>query len=114
MTEDQLNLLYLRNNSRQAVQAEPPAHSAKVEERRPRPYLKRGSGLARFNLSTDLEKQPNRVKKKVTNITNLTSKYTEVREDPQYRNVWIPSDFFCGRVKIMPQNWLNSSRNANN
>ena len=34
--------------------------------------------MARFNLSTDLDKQPNRVKKKGPNVANVTSKYTEV------------------------------------
>ena len=50
-----------------------------VVQRKPKPYLKRGTGLARFNLSTDLEKQPNRIlKKKQPNIKNLPSKYHEV------------------------------------
>ena len=43
----------------------------------PKPYLKRGSGLARFNLPTDLNHLPYRKKKQQPNIKNISSKYTQ-------------------------------------
>ena len=81
MTEDQLNLLYLRGNLQlqktdheDLLATSPPP----LTERKPRPFLKRGAGLARFNLPTDLDKQPNRVKKKQPKVKNIATKYTEV------------------------------------
>ena len=84
MTEDQLNLLYLRGNlqlqkteqDREELATSPPPE---ITKRKPRPFLKRGAGLARFNLPTDLDKQPNRVKKKQPKVKNIATKYTEVR-----------------------------------
>ena len=43
----------------------------------PKPYLKRGSGLARFNLPTDLNHLPYRKRKQQPNIKNIPSKYTQ-------------------------------------
>ena len=43
----------------------------------PKPYLKRGSGLARFNLPTDLNHLPYRKRKQRPNIKNISSKYTQ-------------------------------------
>ena len=43
----------------------------------PRPFLKRGSGLARFKMSTDLTKLPCRVKRRQPNVTRIQSRYTE-------------------------------------
>ena len=43
----------------------------------PRPFLKRGSGLARFKLSTDLAQLPCRVRRRQPNVTRIQSRYTE-------------------------------------
>ena len=43
----------------------------------PRPFLKRGSGLARFKLSTDLTKLPCRVRRRQPNVTRIQTRYTE-------------------------------------
>ena len=43
----------------------------------PRPFLKRGSGLARYKMSTDLTKLPCRVKRRQPNVTRIQSRYTE-------------------------------------
>ena len=45
--------------------------------REPRPYLKRGAGLARFNLPTDLDHLPCRTRRKQPNVRNIKSKYTQ-------------------------------------
>ena len=84
MTEDQVNLLYLRTsghlqNTAPDTEDPPRSPGRSVTKPQPRPFLKRGAGLARFNLPTDLEKQPNRVKKKQPKVKNIASKYTEVR-----------------------------------
>lgn len=83
MTEDQVNLLYLRSNLQhqktEMDNGELPTSPPPAKERKPRPFLKRGAGLARFNLPTDLEKQPNRIKKKQPKVKNIATKYTEVR-----------------------------------
>ena len=82
MTEDQVNLLYLRSNlhlqKTEVDNEEPPTSPPADKERKPRAFLKRGAGLARFNLPTDLEKQPNRIKKKQPKVKNIATKYTEV------------------------------------
>ena len=83
VTEDQVNLMYLRSNlhlqKAELDNEEVPTSAPPATERKPRPFLKRGAGLARFNLPTDLEKQPNRVKKKQPKVRNVATKYTEVR-----------------------------------
>ena len=43
----------------------------------PRPFLKRGSGLARFKLSTDLSQLPCRVRRRQPDVSRVQSKYTE-------------------------------------
>ena len=63
-----------KNNSHELQEEKEPILS------QPKPYLKRGSGLARFNLPTDPKKQPSRVKKKQPMITNVKSKYNQETE----------------------------------
>ena len=48
-----------------------------MQRKEPRPFLKRGSGLARFKLSTDLSQLPCRVKRRPPNTRHIQSKYTE-------------------------------------
>ena len=56
----------------------PPQTNLEVKE--PRPFLRRGAGLARFNLPTDPNKQPSRVKRKQPKVVNVKSKFNEETE----------------------------------
>ena len=93
LTEDQRNLMYLRSNlhlqKTELENEEVPTSPPPVTERKPRPFLKRGAGLARFNLPTDLEKQPNRIKKKQPKVKNIATKYTEVRSQIIITIFWL-------------------------
>ena len=64
-------------NDFQNLQNPPSDLRQNEEKRKPRPFLKRGSGLARYNLPTDLNHLPCRVKRKQPNVKNIQSKYTQ-------------------------------------
>ena len=54
-----------------------------IQRKEPRPFLKRGSGLARFKLSTDLSQLPCRVKRRPPNTRHIKSK-TERRPSARH------------------------------
>ena len=74
------NITFLKRNAnfQKHDQNEDQVTGTDVMQRKgPRPFLKRGSGLARFKLSTDLSQLPCRVKRRPPNTRHIKSKYTE-------------------------------------
>ena len=47
------------------------------KKKEPRPFLRKGSGLAKYNLSTDLNNLPYKSRKKQPQLRNIRSKYNE-------------------------------------
>ena len=72
------DILFLKKSlNMQDVEEPKPTQEDQANKIVPKPYLKRGSGLARFNLPTDLNHLPYRKRKQRPNIKNISSKYTQ-------------------------------------
>ena len=72
------DILFLKKSlNMQDVEEPKPTQEDEDNKIVPKPYLKRGSGLARFNLPTDLNHLPYRKRKQRPNIKNISSKYTQ-------------------------------------
>ena len=72
------DILFLKKSlNMQDVEEPKPTQEDQDNKIAPKPYLKRGSGLARFNLPTDLNHLPYRKRKQRPNIKNISSKYTQ-------------------------------------
>ena len=72
------DILFLKKSlNMQDVEEPKPTQEGQDNKIVPKPYLKRGSGLARFNLPTDLNHLPYRKRKQRPNIKNISSKYTQ-------------------------------------
>ena len=89
---DDLTFIKRNPNFQEPGHAEQPPEAAAARTRAPRPYLKRGSGLARFNLPTDLSSLPCRVRRSQPRVRGVQSKYTQdtqVQYTVQYSTVHI-------------------------
>ena len=88
---DDLTFIKRNPNFQEPGPAEqPPDTAAAARTRAPKPYLKRGSGLARFNLPTDLSSLPCRVRRSQPRVRGVQSKYTQdtqVQYSTQYSKV---------------------------
>ena len=87
---DDLTFIKRNPNFQEPGPAEQPPEAAAARTRAPRPYLKRGSGLARFNLPTDLSSLPCRVRRSQPRVRGVQSKYTQdtqVQYTVQYSTV---------------------------
>ena len=75
------NVCYNENPYSSTVTFQPQiTREPKTDETMPKPFLKRGAGLARFNLPTDPRKQPSRVRRKQPKVCNVKSKYSQETE----------------------------------